>query len=68
MLLTDEERKRFVEYLNSEIRSSGSIIEQAEKINLPNILILGYKRDVLAMITIRNRLQNVEVQSIGDGS
>ncbi len=61
ILLTDQERDRFVRYLDAEIKSSGSIIEQAEKIKVPKVLMDSYRRDIVAMMIVMDRLKSVEV-------
>ena len=64
MLLTDAERKRFIEYCEQNILSSKAIIGQMEKMKLPETLKKRETTEMLAFMTVLKKLTNVEAQTI----
>lgn len=64
MLLTDEERKKFAEYLETDVMSSEALLRQMEK--LPGMETFAKKTriEIAAMMMVAKRLRNTELVSI----
>jgi gamma-glutamyl phosphate reductase len=65
MLLTKEERERFIQYLQQEKDSTHKLIEQAEKIGLPKPMLDRLRLEYHATNIVCHKLQNVEEQIFG---
>lgn len=64
MLLTDEERKKFVAYLRQDIMSNEAIVRQMEKLPFTGPLINERKSLINAEIIVANMLEGFESQTI----
>lgn len=65
LLLTDAERQRFAEWLAHEIASTRGIVEQMEKMQIPQAMVVMHKTEISAMAIVRNKLVNTESMTIG---
>ena len=63
LLLTEEERKRFGEYLEREINSAKIMLEQVKKLNIP-----PYEKklelDIIAFTIVHKYITNVETVTV----
>lgn len=63
--LTDQERDKFATWLLQEAKVNDDLIEQMDKLSVPDALIKHKKMEVVAMALVAGILGNTEVQSIG---
>ena len=61
MLLTQEERLRFINYLRNSAASCNLIITQMEKASIPDVLIHREKIKEAAYLGVAEDLESVEV-------
>ncbi len=64
MLLTDEERRRFAEYLEQDAESSRLIIAQMEAMPNVEMMTRNIKIEMHAALIIARKLRDVESQTI----
>lgn len=64
MLLTEEEKIKFANYLENEIKSGRALVDQMKIINAPNELIKAYQLEIASSIVVRNKLISTEHQEI----
>lgn len=60
MLLTVEERLRFIEYLQNDVESSELLLVQMQKISIPAILIEKTKKEVEAYRIVIEKLSSIQ--------
>lgn len=60
ILLSEEEQKRFVAFLEYEISTGKRMIEQLEKFKMPKGLLEMEKDNLHAAVIIRNKLLTIE--------
>lgn len=65
MLLSDEERKKFADWLENEAATANSMIEQMKKLNLPDAIMQREKAEAAAALIIARKLRGTESMSIG---
>lgn len=65
MLLTEQEKKKFTEYLEQEIMSANMLVEQMEKMRVPQQLVMENKALASACRIVRNRINSGESFSVG---
>lgn len=65
MLLTEQEKKKFTEYLEQEIISADLMVEQMGKMRVPQQLIMENKALANACRIVRNRINSGESFSVG---
>ncbi len=64
LLLTEEERIRFAEYLEREAASDEAMIKQMESIGAPKEMIKRYRTQMVASGIVAARLRSIEDMSI----
>ena len=67
MMLTREEREKFIQYLQQDADNNHKLIGQAEKIGMPKPMIDRLKMEYHAAKIVCMRLQNVEEETIFAG-
>ena len=67
MILTNAERKRFLEYLEAEAYSSEQLVEQMKKIAVPGELLKQNQVLVLACRVLIDRLRSGESMTMKSG-
>lgn len=60
LLLTDAERSRFAQWLEHEAKTAKGLIEQMEKIGVPEPLITREKAELGAALLIARKLRMTE--------
>ena len=65
MLLSDEDRKKFAEWCLLEQASNKAIIEQMEKMKLPEVMLKAKRLEVVAVTVVHKMLTSGETQTIG---
>lgn len=72
MLLSDEERKKFLEYLENYANSTKLLLEQVDKLKMPqpikDQITSKHKQEIAACIVIILHLRSAESFSIGGQS
>lgn len=65
LLLSDAERKRFIDWLELSESSSNDLLKAAEGINLPGPLLARLKFETAACHFLAHKLRTTESMSIG---
>ncbi len=60
MILEQKDRDLFIQWLTNEIESNKMLINQMEKIKVPETIIENYKIETSCAIIILKKLQNTE--------
>lgn len=69
MILTDAERAKFAEYLETDIASSEAIIRQMENLRgLPDAMVRIIRAEIAAMKIVAKRLRNTTTETLGGQS
>jgi hypothetical protein len=64
MLLTDQERRKFIEWCRQEIETNKILIEQAGKLTAVEMIIRRLQVMTTALVVVAQMLENVESQTI----
>lgn len=65
MLLTDDERRRFAEYLEQDAASGEAILSQLEKLPGMDAIIRKTQAEVAATKIVAKKLRSLHSESIG---
>lgn len=65
MLLSNEDRVKFAQWCEQEAHSNKIIIEQMEKMKLPDAMIKPKRIEVMAVSVVHKMLTSGEQQTIG---
>lgn len=60
MLLSDEERKKFAEYLRREAATNKLLMEQADKIGMPDVTKERLRQRIAAQLIVASDLESCE--------
>jgi len=60
VILTDEERRRFVDYLEDDATSTDGIVQQMESIHTPAFIVQKFKAEAIAMRMVAAKLRTTE--------
>lgn len=63
--MTDEDRLKFIGWLEQQVVSGEIMVEQFERIELPVALIAREKSELLAAKVILAKLRSTEMDSVG---
>lgn len=64
MILLPHERERFIQWLRQEIASDKPLIEQAEKMRIPEPVVRRMKTAMAACAVVADILEKIESQEI----
>jgi len=60
LFLSQSERTKFADWCEKEAKSTDGLIQQMEKINIPQEVIKRKRIEVIACLTIANLLRSIE--------
>lgn len=66
LLLTDQERERFVSWLEVDVASSKAILEQMKDFSVQKPMIERTKLEILASMIVLKRLRTVSIETISN--
>lgn len=64
IVLTPQERQRFIDWLAQELESDNQIYAQMEKMQLPPVVTTNQRQKIAAKIVVHRELSSIEVQTI----
>ncbi len=65
MTLTDEEREKFIQYLEIDAESSEGIARQMENTHVPEVLVKQIKAEAIAFRIVAKKLRQLESFNVG---
>jgi hypothetical protein len=65
LLLTDSDRRTFIEWLENEVATTDEILIQMEKIRAPEVMMQQFRAEVAAARIILHKLKSIHTDTIG---